>query len=264
MIIINERQIARLVQIESQIQYSIPPDPPKRPFVIIERESPVLLSAPHGAICLRNNKKVLWHEEDEYTAGMALLLGELYDTSVIATTWKTINSDPNYHFEEESPYKRAIRRLVEDKKIKCVIDLHGAASDSATLKPEKLVDIGTRKELKSFNPEAVQFLKEKISERLGGNNYLSENAFPAYATKEQMSVTAFCHQILGVYAMQIEMKPEVRIPVRRIDSSAYLKGEHIEPQEEKVMALLQSMADKQVSTEWQFRCAPLPAGYPRR
>jgi hypothetical protein len=243
MITINESQIQRLVQIESQIQYSIPPDPPRHPFVVIERESPVLLSAPHGAICLRNNQKELWHEEDEYTAGMALLLGELCNTSVIATTWKTIDSDPNYHFEEESPYKRKIRRLVKDNKIKWVIDLHGAGSASTTLKPKKLIDIGTRKELKSFNPKAVQFLKEKISEKLGDKNFINENAFPAYCTKTKMSVTAFCHKILYVEAMQLEMKPEVRIPVRRIDSSAYLKGEHIEPEKEKIIALLQSIAE---------------------
>jgi len=240
---IVERDIERLIQIESQVHYSTPPDPPKRPFVIIERESPVLLSAPHGAICLRNNQKELWHEEDEYTAGIALLLGELCNVSVIATTWKTIDSDPNYHFEDKSPYKQEIRRVVQARNIKWVIDLHGAALNSATLEPNILIDLGTRNGLKSFNPETVKLFIKIITKNFGRNNIVSENAFPAFATKTQMSVTAFCHELLDIDAIQIEMKPQVRIPVRRIDSSAYLKGEHIEQQKEKVIAMLQSIAE---------------------
>jgi hypothetical protein len=243
MVVITKQHIARLVQIESKVHYSIPPDPPRRPFVIIERESPILLSAPHGAICLRNNQEELWHEEDEYTASMAILLGELCNTSVIATTWKTIDSDPNYHFETRSLYKREIRRLVESKNIKWVFDLHGASSNSKVLSQDTLVDIGSRKEHKSFNPETLNHLKEKISRELGGSNYISENKFPAYATKNQMSITAFCHEILDIDAVQIEMKPLVRIPVRRIDSSAYLKGEHFIGQDQKVVSFIQALAE---------------------
>ena len=243
MVKITERHIQRLIQIESQVHYSTPPDPPKLPFVIIERNSPVLISAPHGAICLRNDQNELWHEEDEYTAGMAILLGELCSTSVIASTWKTIDSDPNYHFEKRSFYKQEIRRLIEYKNIKWVFDLHGASSNSPTLDNDVIIDFGTRKKHKSFNPETLKILKEKIANRLGGKNIISENKFPAYATKNQMSVTAFCHEELNIDAIQIEMKPLIRIPVRRIDSSAYLNGEHFVGQEQKVINLIQSIAE---------------------
>ena len=243
MIVITEQHIQRLIQIESQVHYSTPPDPPRRPFVIIERDSPVLFSAPHGAICLRNSENALWHEEDEYTASMAILLGEICNTSVIASTWKTIDSDPNFHLERRSLYKQEIRRLIESKHIKWVFDLHGASSNSTTLDKNAIVDFGTRKEHKSFNPETLNILKEKIANRLGGSNIISENKFPAYATKNKMSVTAFCHEELNIDAIQIEMKPLIRIPVRRIDSSAYLNGEHFIGQEPNVILLIQSIAE---------------------
>ena len=242
MVTITEQHIKRLIEIESQVHYSLPPDIPRRPFVVIERKSPVLISAPHGAISLRNDQKQLWHEEDEYTAGMALLLGELCQASVIASTWKTIDSDPNYHFELRSPYKQEIRRLVKSKDIYWVIDLHGAGLNSTTLGKDKLIDIGTRKDEKSFNPETVKLFKDLLINNLR-KNYISEDEFSAYATKTRMSITAFCHQTLGIDAMQIEMKPHVRVPMRRVDSSAYHSGEHFDPEPTKVIGMIQALVD---------------------
>lgn len=243
MVTITKQHIERLIKIESHVHYSLPPDILRRPFVVIERKSPVLISAPHGAISLRNNQKELWHEEDEYTAGMALLLGELCQTCVIASTWKTIDSDPNYHFELRSPYKQEIRRLVKSKDIYWVIDLHGAGLNSTTLDKDKLIDIGTRKDKKSFNPETVKLFKDLLSNNLRENFYISEKAFPAGETKRFMSITAFCHQTLGIDAMQLEMKPPVRIPMRRIDSSAYHRGEHFDPEPTKVIGMIQALVD---------------------
>lgn len=240
---VTEQHLQRLIQIESQVHYSTPAHPPRKPFVVIERESPVLISAPHGAICLRNDQKQIWHEEDEFTAGMAILLGEICNTSVIATTWKTIDSDPNYHFENQSPYKQEIRRLAEARKLKWIFDLHGAALNSQTLGQTEIIDFGTRKEHKSFNPETLDILKNNVENRLGKNNIISENKFPAYATKNQMSITAFCQENLNIDSLQIEMKPFVRIPVRRIDSSAYLSGEQYVGNKQMVIAMIQSLSD---------------------
>ena len=66
---ITEEHIKRLIEIESQVHYSTPPDLSIQPFVTIIKQSPVLLSAPHGAMTLRNNHQELWHEEDESNTG---------------------------------------------------------------------------------------------------------------------------------------------------------------------------------------------------
>lgn len=243
MVQITEQHIQRLIQIESQVHYSTPPVPPIRPFIVIERDSPILISAPHGAICLRNDQNQLWHEEDEYTAGMAILLGEICNTTVIATTWRTIDSDPNYHFENRSLYKQEIRRLIESRGIKWVFDLHGASLKSSTLGDKIIIDFGTRKEHKSFNPETLGILKANLAKRLGKKDVISENKFSAYATKNQMSVTAFCHEKLDVDAIQIEMKPFLRIPSRRIDSSAFLSGEHYTGDEQMVISMIRCLSE---------------------
>jgi hypothetical protein len=50
-----ENIIEKLIQIEAGIHYFESPKPGQMPFVVIERESPVILSAPHGAMAFRNN-----------------------------------------------------------------------------------------------------------------------------------------------------------------------------------------------------------------
>ena len=105
MVDITPVHLNQLITIESHIHYGEPPPPGILPFVAIDRESPILLSAPHGARTHRNSSDDEWHEEDEYTAGMALLLSELCETSVVGTIWRTDDSDPNYHGEARSPYQ---------------------------------------------------------------------------------------------------------------------------------------------------------------
>ena len=67
--------IERLIQAESHLHYGEAPPPGVEPFVVIERDSPVLVSAPHGTRTYRNSADEKWHEEDEFTAGIRLLLG---------------------------------------------------------------------------------------------------------------------------------------------------------------------------------------------
>src|SRR5574340_22652 len=131
-----ENAIVQLIKYEEAIHYTELPPPGDAPFVVIKRESSLVLSAPHGAITFRTNAQEIWHEEDEYTAGMALFLSELCGTSVIATAWRTKDSDPNAHDEGRSAYKRELRHLVETTNARWFIDLHGAAENSEMLSAE--------------------------------------------------------------------------------------------------------------------------------
>ena len=192
MIQITPEHVQRLIQIESEIHYNEAPPPGEKPFAVVHRDSPVLLSAPHGARTYRNNSKETWHEEDEYTAGIALLLSELCQTSVIATTWRTDDSDPNYYEEAQSLYKRELRCLVQNSDIRWVIDLHGASSSS--LKLHQLVDLGTRKKKQSLPVEQLQELAFLIEKRLGQDT-VSYNRF---AAKSPGTITAYSQdELLG-------------------------------------------------------------------
>ncbi len=216
MVAVRRAHLLDLVRIESQVHYAVPPPENTAPFVIVRRPSPVLLSAPHGAITYRGNAQEEWHQEDDYTAGMALLLGKLCGTSVMATVWRTVDSDPNYHREPRSPYKRALRELVAELGVRWAVDLH--ASADASLPARVLVDLGTRQELGSLPCAQLERLKDRLEAALGPGT-VSQDRFPA--RREGRTITAFCHGVLGLHAVQVEMKSAVRAVVRRRDATAY-------------------------------------------
>jgi hypothetical protein len=215
----RDSTIERLIRIEASVHYGAPPPPGVpviEPFVCIARDSQVLISAPHGTRSFRDNNREVWHEEDEYTAGMALLLSESCEASVIANVWCSDKCDPNHHPEERCSYKQAMRKLVAQQGVRWVLDLHGAAKNSAPLGASS-VDLGTRRTKQSMEIQHRDKLRDFIESTLGKGS-VSLNGFSASGTG---TVTAFCHEQLKVQAIQIEMKPSVRVPFRRCDASSF-------------------------------------------
>ena len=49
----TQDMIERLMEIEAGVRYSQPPGPGESPFVVVRRNSAVILSAPHGAVTYR-------------------------------------------------------------------------------------------------------------------------------------------------------------------------------------------------------------------
>jgi hypothetical protein len=196
-----------------------------------------LLSAPHGAITYRHNERQVWHDEDDYTAGLALLLSELCGTSAIATIWRTTRSDPNYHPLDKSPYKQALEHLVDRMNVRWVIDLHGAAD--ASLAPHQLVDLGTRKSKYSLPRDQLVRLSALLESNLGRHT-VSHNHFPAQI--DGRTITAFSHGILGLHAVQVEMKSAVRVPRRRVDATAYTLEGPFAARPQDVIGLMQAIA----------------------
>lgn len=238
MIEITRDDVGRLVSIESHVHYGELPPPGRDPFVVVARPSPVLFSAPHGAITLRGNEHQVWHDEDDYTAALALFLSEQCQTSAIATTWRTDDSDPNYHPEPMSPFKRALRQLIETLGVRWVIDLHGAADTS--LAPHQLVDLGTRREEQSLPLGQLDRLTCLLEARLGEGT-VSHNVFAA--RKEHRTITAYSHGILGIHSVQVELKSAVRAPLRRTDSTAFATCGPFSARPEDVVGLMQALAD---------------------
>lgn len=243
--ILSRNVIEKLIQVEAGVHYAELPPPDRAPFICIRRQSPVIISAPHGAITYRNNQNEVWHEEDEYTAAMALLLSELCGTSVIATIYRTDDSDPNYHDEARSLYKQAVRKIVSSQNVRWVIDLHGASQCTEKMASNHLVDLGTRRELKSLPSEQLNQLQKILEARLGKDT-VHHNGFPA--KENGRSITAFCHGDLKLHAVQIEMKPAVRVARRRVDATMYGKplseggGPYAAPACQ-VLGMMQSLVD---------------------
>lgn len=245
--LVTSDHIEQLIRTEADIHYGIAPPPGRRPFIYLDRRSPVLLSAPHGCRSFRNRKGETWHDEDEYTAGMALLLAELCQASVIATIWRTDDSDPNDTYEADSAYKRALRRIAAHGEVRCVIDLHGSGEDSANCAPGQLVDLGLGPDEAALPPHTAQAVRTFIEQRLGpgATERAGCSGFPA--ARPNRTITAFAYQSLGLQAVQIEMKPSVRVAWRRVDSTLYGKqGPHGGPfhaPPERLLAMLQALVD---------------------
>jgi hypothetical protein len=250
MITITAADIARLIALESHVHYGEPPPPRREPFVIVRHRAPVLISAPHGAMTHRNSYREEWHQEDDFTAGLALLLAERCRISAIVTAWRTDGEDPNHHTEDNSAYKRALKQVVERAAVRWVIDLHAARDES--MPRRVLVDLGTRKEKQSLPPEQLAELTRLIEGQLGAGT-VSHNVFAARVNHR--TITAYCHGDLGVqaaqvlypvqslHAVQVEMKSAVRVPERRVDATAYAESGPFAARPENVIGMLQALAD---------------------
>jgi hypothetical protein len=238
MITTTSADIARLIALEAHVHYGEPPPPGREPFVVVRRRAPVLISAPHGAITHRNSHREEWHQEDDFTAGIALLLAERCQVPAIVTVWRTDSEDPNHHVEDNSAYKRALKRVVERAGVRWVLDLHASADNS--MPRDVLVDLGTRREKQSLAPEQLAELARLIQGYIGAGS-VSHNTFPARINRR--TITAYCHGVLGLHAVQVEMKSAVRVPERRVDATAYAESGPFSARPQNVIGMLQALAD---------------------
>jgi hypothetical protein len=245
--ILADYEIERLMQIEASIHYSELPPPNREPFVVINRQSPIIISAPHGAITFRNNAKEKWHEEDEYTAGMALLISQKCNTSVIATIWRTEESDPNEYPFEQSLYKQEMRQLIEQTKGRWIIDLHGASAKNENLAEKQWVDLGLGNK-QDYLPDEVKQKFVAIIEQYLGEGVIDRKGKKGIQASDPNRIAAFVHTIPLVSSVQIEMKPLVRIPSRRIDASMFARplssggGPYSAPSQ-NVLGMMQALVD---------------------
>ncbi|HPO85128.1 MAG TPA: hypothetical protein PLN86_04680 [Candidatus Hydrogenedentes bacterium] len=246
--------IEKLIELEKQVRYDDFPPVGQLPFEIINCDSPVLISAPHGAITFRNDGKQIWHEEDEYTAGMALLLSEICNTPAIIMKAKCGEYDPNNTEREDIPYKREIQRLIEGRGVRFIIDLHGAALHSPMLDADQTIDLGIRQKSPADKPsielEHVEQLELLLSTMDSGckpsdfvvrrNRFSASNpgTITTFASK-QKSINSG----MKVQAIQIEMKPLLRVVKRFPSATLYKSCGPYEANPFSVLHMLQSLVN---------------------
>ena len=73
-----------------------------------------------------------------------------------------------------------------------------------------------------------------------GPGVVSRNAYPALSAERR--ITGYCHGILGVHAVQVEMRPAVRTVFRRVDGSAYRRFGPFAAAPGQVLGMLQALA----------------------
>ncbi len=250
---LSPNMIERLIDMESEIHYS-ELAPAGAPFVVVERNAQILLSAPHGTRTFRSSDKEVWHEEDEYTASLALLIAEVCAVSAIAMNWKCGDYDPNYTRNDNLPYKQDIARLIKEQGVLYIIDLHGAALFSEGLDPDQTIDLGTRQkdpaDKPSFNLNHVQYFEhilENTKDKCNPADFVVKRN--RFAAASPGTITSFVvrQKVVGtekpIQALQIEMKPQVRVAQRHTTASLYKSCGPFSASSGSVLHMMQSLVD---------------------
>ena len=208
----HEDITSRLKELENDVRYQELANETEPEFRHIAGKLPILISAPHGAVHTRDGKS---KEEDEYTAGLAQLLGERTNAHVLYSRRKSA-TDPNV--DPQAPYKKFLEEILSSNKIRFVIDLHGANANS-----EFGVAIGTMHGKSCSTDDKLTIINTfgkygftADGERLSGLDI--DNKFSAEGNDKREPITRFCYQ-LSISAAQLEVNAHLRIPVRRDDAT---------------------------------------------
>ncbi|MCR5223863.1 MAG: N-formylglutamate amidohydrolase [Bacilli bacterium] len=122
-------------------------------FLILKGNIPILFSAPHTMYQVRDNGTIKLNEP--YTKAIALYLNKYSNIySIVKNNDTGIDSNRDNYDE----YNVGMRRLIKEKNIKIVIDLHGASKDR-----EFDVEFGTLNNL-SADFSTIKELEEAFTE----------------------------------------------------------------------------------------------------
>jgi hypothetical protein len=206
--------LKRLIELESDIEYQIPPSHGQPEFGYIPGRLAVLLSAPHGAVHRRKTYEN--KDEDEYTAGLVRLLAEQTGAHALYARNRS-TSDPNVHVD--TPYKQKMQEIISQAGIRFVLDMHGASDPKYTFG----IALGTigGKSCPVQRPLILRVLaKHGFSPDASGRDNLDvDNTFKGAGAAKRETITRYVSQVLHVPAAQIELFSDVRIVQRRSNAS---------------------------------------------
>lgn len=163
----------------------------------IQGTIPILISAPHGAKHYRT-KEHRWKDEDAYTSSLALELGRLTGAHVLFLKNRA-PEDPNN--DPGTKYKEFLKKVVEERHIKFVLDLHGAAGtqpfriDVGILRPDAAISCPTYKPI--IQSVFHGFQPDIFNKRFTANG--------------SGTITCFARRTLGIEAAQVEINARYRI-----------------------------------------------------
>jgi hypothetical protein len=205
--------LRRLIALEADVRYRERASSDEAESGYIPGQVPVLLSAPHGAVHTRRGRR---KEEDEYTAGLAMLVAELTGAHALYVR-RRLDTDPNWY--RDAPYKQRLRAIVEEAEIGFVLDLHAAA-------PRRNFGIA----LGTLRGESCPRCRETIIQVLerggcrrdgrGVDRLDVDRTFTARGRKGQETVTRYAWERLGVPAAQLEFHPALRVAERKPDATS--------------------------------------------
>ncbi len=171
----------------------------EEPFWYSVGELPVLLSAPHAVRHYRQKKIKM---SDQFTGATVYLLNKLTGCHGIAAT-KLYGGDPNIDYP--CIYKDKIADFCAIKKVKLILDIHGAARER-----EFDVDFGTNGGKNLLGKiRILETLQQSFHDF--GLTRISQDYFAASGPN---TVSNYVARELGIPAVQIEINKQYRVPAQ--------------------------------------------------
>ncbi len=190
--LIEPKQVTAAISLENQLNarkdVAIPAN--ENWFKVIPGNQPVIITAPHSTRPFREGKKRF--SDGGGTAALAVAIGEMTGASVIYTTYEG-PSDPNYY--DNNAFKRTLDQLIEQKKPKLLLDLHGSHPFRSYD-----IDLGTMYDRSLLGQ--THLIKDLINQLdKEGIKSISNNRFPA---AKHQTIAKFA-SARGIPSMQLEV-----------------------------------------------------------
>lgn len=215
--------ISRIKELESLFSDNQYDGSGKNAFVIEEGTTPIMLSAPH-AINQYRNGQIKW--ADMYTGGIARYLREKMGCHLIYSCMYT-ESDPNFDEPGNNKYQEALKKYVEQHKIKLLLDLHGAAKER-----EYAIEMGTAPKQNQISgqyyeedPSLHQYkfiddVIKKIFEDQFNNLNINQKAVwknVIFNAGDQNTITKFISETTDTACIQLEINSNYRNPENTLE-----------------------------------------------
>ncbi len=171
----------------------------EEPFWVSPGKLPVLVSAPHAVRHYRQKKIKM---SDQFTGSIVYLLNQLTGCHAIATT-KLYGGDPNN--DDRCIYKEKIAEICAEKKVKFVLDIHGAARER-----EFDVDLGTNS---GKNLLAKTWMLETLAHNFQEFG-LTKISYDYFAATGSNTIANYVARELKIAAVQVEINKQYRVPAQ--------------------------------------------------
>lgn len=181
----------------------------EEPFWFSVGELPVLVSAPHAVRHYRQKKIKM---SDQFTGSIVYLLNKLTGCHAMAAT-KLYGGDPN--IDDPCIYKEKISNFCALKKVKFVLDIHGAARERVFD-----VDFGTNSGKNLLGKARILETLEQIFQDFG----LSRTSHDHFAASGSNTVANYVARELRIPAVQLEINKQYRVPAQNPQGFHRLMG----------------------------------------
>ena len=176
-------------------------------FCIEARELPVVISAPHAVSQLREGSV---KPSDDFTGAIAIVAAEMAGCcSMVASRFDAC--DPNWDAFEKCRYKQALAKLVRERGIVAVIDVHGVPTASPFAIEVGSADGETVHAMPGTDELACALFSEELApflERQDKSIALNH----VHAARGPHTVSNAIARECGVAALQLEISTPFRVP----------------------------------------------------